>query len=38
VDKDLMLKIMARNFYLKKLEAKGKFEELILPPKIFQKK
>lgn len=34
VDKDLMLKILARNFYYKKLEAKGKFEELILPPKF----
>ena len=33
VDKDLMLKMIARNFYYKKLESKGRFEELILPPK-----
>ncbi|WP_313717169.1 hypothetical protein [Kaistella carnis] len=37
-DKDLMLKIMARNLYFKKLEVKGKFEELILPPVFLQKK
>lgn len=37
-DKDLMLKMMARNLYFKKLEVKGKFEELILPPKFIQKK
>ena len=37
-DKDLMLKIMARNLYYKKLEVKGKFEELILPPKFLPQK
>lgn len=37
-DKDLMLKMMARNLYFKKLEIKGKFEELILPPKFSAKK
>ncbi|MGV8914562.1 MAG: hypothetical protein ACOH1X_03840 [Kaistella sp.] len=37
-DKDLMLKIMARNLYFKKLEVKGKFEELILPPAFSGKK
>lgn len=34
VDKDLMLRLMARNYYYKKLEMKGKWEELILPPKF----
>jgi hypothetical protein len=38
VDKDFMLKMMARNLYFKKLEVKGKLEELILPPKFTQKK
>lgn len=33
VDKDLMLRMMARNYYFKKLELKGKWDELILPPK-----
>lgn len=37
-DKDLMLKIIARNLYYKKLEAKGRFEELILPPMFTPKK
>lgn len=37
-DKDLMLKIMARNLYFKKLEVKRKFEELILPPTFLAKK
>lgn len=37
-DKDLMLRTMARNFFYKKLEAKGRFEELILPPKATIKK
>lgn len=36
-DKDLLLKMIARNYYYKKLEAKGKFEELILPPKFLMK-
>lgn len=35
-DKDLMLKMMARNLYYKKLEVKGKFEELILPSKFLK--
>ena len=38
VDKDLMLRLMARNYYFKKLEAKGKFEELILPNQYLSKK
>ena len=38
VDKDLMLKMMARNYYYKKLEVKGKLEELILPPPVSGKK
>ena len=37
-DKNLMLKMMARNLFYKKLEAKGKLEELILPPKFITKK
>ena len=38
VDKDLMLRLMARNYYFKKLEAKGKFDELILPNQYLSKK
>ncbi len=37
-DKNSMLKMMARNLFYKKLEAKGKLEELILPPKFITKK
>lgn len=37
-DKNLLLKTLARNLYYKKLEAKGKFEELILPPVFLAKK
>lgn len=37
-DKNLLLKVLARNLYYKKLEAKGKFEELILPPIFVAKK
>lgn len=38
MDKDLMLKMLARNFYYKKLEARGKLEELILPASYTKKK
>ena len=37
-DKDLLLKTIARNLFYKKLETKGKFEELILPPQFSGKK
>ncbi len=38
VDKDTLLKTIARNYYFKKLENKGKLEELILPNQFIAKK
>lgn len=38
VDKELMMRMLARNLWYKKLELKGKNEELILPPNYSRKK
>ena len=38
VDKEMMLRTMARNLWYRKLELKGRYEELILPNEFMRKK